>query len=256
MSLKSEESRPFINVDKDHWDSNWKNIEVAQPLSSLNVFNRDAIGLLKEKIRRYRHPTVVEIGFVPGKFLLFLEKNCDTVCYGYDYSETGCEAAKKFLNHYSSRVSIHCQDVLKSPPSSRHQAKLVYSIGVVEHFLDPTGMIEAHLKPLASDGVCLIILPNYSGFNYKFQKLLDPENLAIHNLDTMAHSFWDKYSKKFPEYEFKVYAYGRINPWMYSLQKYGKAGRIIQLTLNFASFIFPKHKEKWAGMFVIEISKR
>jgi len=254
--LNSPPNQSFTTVEKKHWEENWSKIAFEKPLSTLNVFNSDAIKLLTEKIREYKNPIIIEIGFVPGKFLNYLELSQGAICHGYDYSEAGCDASLKFLNAQHSKVKIHCQDVLGSPPVQNPLANLVYSIGVVEHFSDPVGMLNAHLASLAVDGSCLIILPNYSGFNYKIQKLLDPDNLTIHNLETMTHSFWEKYSKKFPDHQFKTYIHGRINPWMYSFQKFGKAGRLIQLALNFLSFVCPSKINGLAGMFVIEIRQK
>jgi hypothetical protein len=221
-----------------------------------NVFNRDAIALLSQPIQRATNPVVVEIGFVPGKYLQFFEKHFNAECHGYDFSETGCKQAIVFLSEQGSSVHVHHQDVLAKTPDIPNRAQLVYSIGVVEHFEDPVGMIKAHLAPLADDGVAIIVLPNYQGLNLWIQKLLDSENLDIHNLKSMTTAFWEKYAEQFPEFEFKTRKYGRLNPWMFSLSHLGKIGKLLQLTFNFVSILFPKRIKVWASMFVVEIRRR
>jgi hypothetical protein len=246
----------FVTIDKNHWDRNWASGFGARPLSLLNVFNRDAIALLSRPLRGTAGASVVEIGFVPGKFLQFLEHHFQAECHGYDYSESGCSNARRFLGAQRASVQVHCQDVLEAPPDASHRARLVYSIGVVEHFADPTAMIRAHLKPLAEDGVAIIILPNYQGLNLRIQTRLDPENIAIHNLDSMTTAFWERHARQFPEHEFTTRQFGRLNPWMFSLHRFGKVGHLLQLAINFASLLLPSDMKAWASMFVVEIRSR
>ena len=252
----NNKSKPFINIKKDHWEKNWQYGVSMRPLSLLNVFNRDAIALLSEPLRSIAHPTIVEIGFVPGKYLRFFEKHFNAKCHGYDYSEQGCSQAHQFFREQGGSIQVYCQDVLTKLPNVSHGAHLVYSIGVVEHFEDPVGMISAHLAPLADDGVAIIILPNYQDLNRWIQKRLDSENLAIHNLDSMTAAFWEHYAEQFPEFEFKTRQFGRLNPWMFSFWRLGKVGHLLQLFLNFGSFLLPKRVKIWASMFIIEVRRR
>ena len=255
-SHERQKQEQFTTVEKAHWEKNWESSITPKPLSLLNIFNRDALSLLMKKCGTKPQPTVIEIGCVPGKYLYHLEQRLSATCHGFDYSETGCKAAVQFLRSQQSQVQIHCQDVLMHPPDPSLRAQLVYSIGVVEHFSDPSGMIRAHLSPLDAGGIALILLPNYSGLNRTIQARLDPDNLKIHNLATMTHDFWERHARNFPQYQFKTYQQGHLNPWMYSLQKLGRMGTILQYFLNFASYLIPPFINPWAGMFVIEINKR
>lgn len=246
----------FVTIEKDHWEKNWQHGVSKRPLSLLNIFNRDAITLLSQPLLNVTNPVIVEIGFVPGKYLQFFEKRFNAECHGYDYSETGCRQASQFFSEQGSSVHVHHQDVLLKPPQTSNRAQLVYSIGVVEHFEDPVGMIRAHLAPLAENGVAIIILPNYQGLNLWIQKRLDSDNLDIHNLKSMTSVFWERYADEFPEFEFKTRSFGRLNPWMFSLSRLGKIGKLLQLTFNFGSFLLPKYVKVWASMFVVEIRRR
>jgi hypothetical protein len=252
----NNKSQTFTNIEKDHWEKNWQSNVNKNPLSLLNIFNRDAINLLSGSLKQVSNPIVLEIGFVPGKYLQYFEKQFNAECHGYDYSETGCKQAREFFSAHGSTVSVHHQDVLTNPPKISHQAQLIYSIGVVEHFENPVGMINAHLTPLAEDGVAIIILPNYQGLNLWIQKRLDSKNLEIHNLNSMTSVFWEKYADEYPDFEFKTRTFGRMNPWMFSLWRLGMFGKLIQLSLNFGSFLLPKNVKFMASMFVIEIRRR
>src|SRR5690606_12983265 len=102
-----------------------------------------------------------------------------------------------------------------------------YSIGVIEHFEDPTDMMAAHLRYLRPGGIALLLMPNYSGINVRMQRALDPDNLAIHNLDLMDPRYWHRYSDRFPGYSVAAAYFGRPSPWLLSFQKFGLAGRVL-----------------------------
>jgi hypothetical protein len=106
---REEENKSFTTIEKDHWEKNWEGKVSERPLSLLNVFNRDATTLLAEKLRGTLHPSIVEICFAPGKFLQYLERRFQATCSGYDYSESGCRAARKFLSSCGAKVQVHCQ---------------------------------------------------------------------------------------------------------------------------------------------------
>lgn len=181
-------SNKFVTVDKSHWEANWRSAISNKPLSLLNVFNYDICRLFKRELKSTPRPKMVEIGFAPGKLLRHFEKHLAGSCVGYDYSEIGCDLARKFLGSERSRISIVCQDVIKHPPSNE-AANCVYSVGVVEHFEDPDNMVWAHLAGLEQRGKVIIVMPNYTGLNGRLQRFLDPENISIHNLALMTPAF-------------------------------------------------------------------
>lgn len=246
----------FKTIEKEHWENNWKSNISLKPLSLFNIFNFDVTRLLRAKVAHIDKPQIAEIGFAPGKILRHIEYRCNAICHGYDYSENGCNLAKIFLDSQSSKIIIHCQDVLKKPEESTRFLDLVYSIGVVEHFKDPTQMIIAHLQQLNESGVAIIVLPNYTRLNKLIQKHLDPDNLEIHNIELMYCEYWKKMQSSYEKYRIKTYYYGSFSPWMFSLKKIGKLSIVLQLILNFIGFIFPKNLPLCASMFVIEFRKK
>lgn len=232
------EDSSFIDIEKTHWEENWSSAIDNKPSSKKNIFNYDIDRLLRRELGDRKALDVVEIGSAPGKMLLHVERNFGARCVGLDYSEVGCAAARRFLAANGSAARMICKDVLEGPVEDL-EADFTYSIGVVEHFADPTAMVDAHLRLLRPGGKAMIVLPNYSGANAALQRRLDPENLAIHNLAMMNPEYWQKHMDKWPDAKMCAFRFGRPSPWMFSLSKLGGIGRLISYATNFAMFAMP-----------------
>ena len=87
----------------------------------------------------FKGAKVLEIGCVPAGRLYFLQKHFQTETYGLDYSLKGLFKSIKQRNH------LVCSD-LYHPPFKNESFDLVYSLGVIEHFDDPSKVIDVHLN--------------------------------------------------------------------------------------------------------------
>lgn len=228
----------FRDVDKTHWDDNWSGEISQRPLSRLNVANRDIDQLFRRELAGRAAPDVIEIGGAPGKMLVHVERTFGARGTGIDYSEVGCRAAEVYLKAHGSTATMLCRDVLQGPIAGLN-ADFVYSMGVVEHFADPTAMVEAHLRLVRPGGKAVITLPNFSGLNASIQRRLDPANLAIHNLATMEPDYWRQRMDKWPNFRLRAFRAGRPSPWMFSFLKFGRPGRLFSYAINFAAFAVP-----------------
>jgi SAM-dependent methyltransferase len=245
----SDHGGMFRIPNKNYWDSNWAGTVPSGSLSSLNVFNAD-LKMLFRSLRLTRLAQVAEIGFAPGKTLGWIHDRITSRVVGVDYSEEGCAVARQFFAATGRNVRVLCEDATAVKELDR-QMDLVYSIGVLEHFSDPCDMLAAHLRWLKDDGTALVLIPNYSGLYQRLQARLDPKNLEIHNLDSMRLQFWSALQSRLPEYELRPSFHGRPSPWLLSLQKRGVAGRLLQYSLNFAAFPFPRNTPYAANILIV-----
>ena len=227
---------------------------IASPLSLLNVFNADLIHLMERELAGAPRPAFVEIGFAPGKVLDALVGRFSGTGVGYDYSESGCAAARRYLWARKSKIEIVCRDVVQAAPDP-FEADVCYSIGVVEHFKDPGDMVRAHLAPIRKGGKAIIIMPNYSGAAGRFQGRLDNQNLAIHNLELMKLEYWERFFTAMPHVKGRCYYSGRPSPWMFSLSRWGSFGRALQYVLNFCSLALPRKSMVLPSMIVVVMEK-
>ncbi|MBL8267363.1 class I SAM-dependent methyltransferase, partial [Steroidobacter sp.] len=169
---------------------------------------------------------------------------------GVDYSDQGCAIARQFFAATGRNAQVLCEDAT-AVTELNGTMDLVYSIGVLEHFDDPSDMLGAHLRWLKPAGTAVVLIPNYSGLYQRLQGRLDPANLEIHNLEVMRPSFWTDLQHRHPDYVLSASFYGRPSPWLLSLQKYGVAGRLTQYALNFLAFLWPRNTRFAANILIV-----
>jgi SAM-dependent methyltransferase len=238
----------FRTPHRDYWNENWAGVTPIGSISSLNVFNFDLKALFRAlKLNGEAH--VAEIGFAPGKTIAWIHDNITRNVLGVDYSDRGCAVAREFFRRTGRSIRVMCEDAA-SVVGLDSQMDLVYSIGVLEHFSDPSDLVATHLRWINDNGTALILIPNYSGLYIDVQSRLDPANLERHNLELMTLDFWRNMQSRFPDFMFSVGFYGHPSPWMLSLQKYGIAGRALQYALNFAAFLMPSNTRLSANILI------
>jgi SAM-dependent methyltransferase len=143
----------------------------------------------------FKGAKILEIGCVPARRLHFLQKHFQTQTYGLDYSLKGLFQSIKHGNH------LVCSD-LYHPPFKDESFDLVYSLGVIEHFDDPSKVISKHLELVRKHGFILITVPNFYHLSitstvyriarkYKWVK-------QTHNMKIMNINNFNKLFERFP----------------------------------------------------------
>ena len=151
--------------------------------SRLLVPTRNTIRLLRPHVSGGSR--VLEIGFAPGKILLWLAARGGAAVSGLDYSAPGVDAAGRLFASCGVRADVRCEDLFATTfPEGAFD--LVYSLGVVEHFADPRDAIRRHVRLARPGGTAIVAIPNYGGAYGRLQRALDPQNLALHNLEIMS----------------------------------------------------------------------
>lgn len=216
-----------------HWESAW----AARPRLSfptgLDIGTNNVLRLLKRYVRpgmRY-----VEVGCAPGKILSWVGREVGVPVCGIDYSPTGSDTARWLCSGLGIDADIRCEDATKTTFKEK-SFDLVFSCGLIEHFENPSEMIEAHVRLVAPGGTALIAIPNYSGIYLRLQGLCDPENLKIHNLSIMNEDSMRALAPKLSDVQARSFRYGSFSPWLISLPtKFGTLGKLVSWGLNFIS---------------------
>lgn len=100
---------------------------------------------------------VLEIGCGPtGQWLKFLKEKSDADVYGIDYSKIGALRTKENI----SEVHVIVADARK-PPIKEDTFELVFSLGVIEHYLTPNDLVKKHVQLTKSKGMAIISIPNF-----------------------------------------------------------------------------------------------
>lgn len=220
----------------------WENVHAGQPRMRLPSYLVVSTRNLQRLLKKYIKPgmSVLEIGFAPGKQLANVAKVLEANVSGLDYSESGVDFSRQLFASLGITGDLRCEDVFATT-FPMNSFDFVYSVGVIEHFDDPTGIVRRHIELLKPGGTALILVPNYRGIYGRLQNYLDRENLLIHNLDIMTRDAMKKLAPRDLVAEAETFRVGRIDPTQISLRKRlpGPVAKLSQLFLNGIGLLQP-----------------
>ncbi len=223
---------------RDYWESTYSHAIRLRLPSRLISSTRDFQRLMWAHVKP--NSRVLEIGCAPGKHLIWLGKVLGARVSGLDYSRPGVRSARALAEQLDVPADIRCEDISECsfPP---HSFDVVYSMGVVEHFDDPSPVVLAHLDLLRPDGTAVITIPNYSGIYGVLQRRFDPENLEVHNLRLMNPQALRKLVPDGGSFETEVRPFGRVSPWLISWDKLWpkQLARLWKYAVNAAAIVQP-----------------
>ena len=199
-----------------HWDSREGIVRPRLP-SRLNA----AVGDITDLLSRFIQPgaSVLEVGCAPGKYLLWCAKAARARVSGVEYAPESFHRTSTLFDDVGVIADLRLEDFLRTTfkPAT---FDLVYSLGVIEHFTGDAllEMVRKHLDLVKPEGTALLVIPNFGNPLYgRIQRFLDPENLGIHNIDIMTCAALAKLAPN--GVTAKAYHYGRLTPWILSLDK-------------------------------------
>jgi SAM-dependent methyltransferase len=162
-----------------YWNNTW---------DSLGAFEKYS-GPIHEQhpvLQRFLQGTsgdAIEIGCVPGNFLVYLNKEYGYSASGIDYSE--------YLDYTRENLrfnGIEPKDLFKADLFAFQPPRLydlVFSSGFVEHFEDCELVIRKHAELAKTGGLVVVMVPNLRHLHYVLCKAFQPRVLAVHRLTLM-----------------------------------------------------------------------
>lgn len=190
---------------QDHWQRIWR----RQTPYTYGFLRRTIksptdrrLGLVFKQHLPQERKRILEIGCASGRWLVRFKREFDYNVYGIDYSEAGCELAKETLRRTKIEGEIICGDIFD--PSLQDKYKeffdIVYSLGFIEHFSDPTDALDMHLRLLKPDGFLIVTVPNYGdgSINRKWIRITGREEHLVktHNVELMKIATFKKQDRK------------------------------------------------------------
>lgn len=167
-------------VTKEHWSTFWAKYkpEVVKSVLFEDIFERYLS--YNTKLR------CIEIGCVPGNFLIFLNKKYGFEIYGIDYCDEIYALEENMRINGVKRYKIFKEDFLSWNPPLKFD--IACSFGFIEHFANYEEVIKKHTSLLKKGGLLIISVPN---FRYgravlhilfqDYQKLVRTHNLEVMN---------------------------------------------------------------------------
>ena len=197
---------------REHWDAvhAFERTEALKPRETVRSWPRRTLRrLLGNRLLEYmssyddhqiwnvhyrRHmprpgATVLEIGSAPGEHLVKLHEAFGLLPYGIEYSDEGVEVNRSlFASRGLDPGNVIPMDFFSDECLHRNRERfdVVVSRGFIEHFEEPSSVVDRHLELLKPGGLLVVTIPNLQGVNYALTKLFHPELLPMHNLKIMS----------------------------------------------------------------------
>lgn len=141
---------------------------------------------------RQDHRTCLEVGVVPGRFLMFFARELGLDCVGLDYS-AHIDGLTEAFRRAGVKGEFIREDFLEW--ATKRRFDVVFSCGFVEHFTNFDAVIRRHWDLVAPGGLLIlsvpILTPLQAGVRKlcytqaKFQEMLDSHNLSIMDLNEL-----------------------------------------------------------------------
>jgi SAM-dependent methyltransferase len=163
---------------RSYWDAFWGH-QSGRRFGQLSYFHRRMSKLLLKHAAP--SATVCEIGCGASVWMPLLARHGATV-WGIDYSDRGLALAEGLLRRAGATARLVRGDVLRADTLPPGFFDMVFSLGFVEHFDDPSLILERFSKILKPGGALITLVPNFTGVWGRVQRRVDPEVYAVHRV--------------------------------------------------------------------------
>jgi 2-polyprenyl-6-hydroxyphenyl methylase/3-demethylubiquinone-9 3-methyltransferase len=102
--------------------------------------------------------------------------------WGVDYSDEGLALAQANLDRAGVTATLVKADVRDAHALPEDHFDVVYSLGLIEHFEDPSYLLSILSRVVRPGGILITLVPNYSGVWGAIQRYIDPGLLAVHTV--------------------------------------------------------------------------
>lgn len=162
------------------WNERWASLPPFRPYEGA-VFETHSV--LKNFLRASTGRSAIEIGCVPGNYLVYLNKEFGYTVSGIDYSDRLDYVEANLAYHKVPVGRLINADLFKFVPDERYD--LVFSHGFVEHFSDPQSVLTKHADLAKPGGLVVIIIPNLTHLHRFLCSTFDRANYKAHVLTLM-----------------------------------------------------------------------
>jgi SAM-dependent methyltransferase len=123
---------------------------------------------------------IIELGCARSRWLPLFGRRYGVEPTGIDYSDIGCDAARRLLHDAGVKGEVRNRDFFDCPPDLEGVFDVTFSSGVVEHFRDTSGCLRAFARYLRPGGVMVTAIPNLRGAIGFVQRLVDRHVYELH----------------------------------------------------------------------------
>lgn len=165
---------------RNYWNQRWAGLPEFSPYEG-PVFEQHPV--IEPFLRGGEGKTAIEVGCVPGNWLVYLHREFGYTVSGIDYSDK-LDYVKANLKYHEVAVGeLYPADLFTFETPERFD--VVFSSGFVEHFSDYNLVIRKHAELAKPGGLVIVIVPNLTHLHRFLCSTFDRENFKAHVLTLM-----------------------------------------------------------------------
>jgi len=251
--VKHVERRQDSLAPMEYWRTYWTSRygAILKPIRESYLFSE----ILRKYLPMDRKFSFLEIGGFPGLYSVLFRKY-----FGYQVTLLDYYIDREIIgrvfeaNGVPQDVTIIESDFLEYRGKRKYD--VVFSMGFIEHFRDVEFIIKKHAELTKAGGYIVIGLPNFLGFNGILQRLFDPSNLNVHNIEAMRLTrIRDIFRNQHIQTLHADY-YGKFGLWLENSEQRSSALRLLIRGMNFLGTRLLAYKEsEFFSPYILVIGK-
>lgn len=143
---------------KEFWSTGWRNTKL--PAIYFNDYPHKIVYALLEKYVSKRYKNFLEIGGCPGRWASFFSSKFGLICDSMDYTDENIEIIRKNYKAIGIQGRVFFGDITEHDSALKEKYDIVFSDGLVEHFVDSREVFRNHVEYLNKGGLLIISVPN------------------------------------------------------------------------------------------------
>jgi SAM-dependent methyltransferase len=252
-----DRDEPTRFTTADWWDEYWHGTPLPQRID----FGTSAyVDRLLDVLMRYLpdgagERSALEIGGAPGRYLAFMHDRGFAVT-ALEYSPVGVELTRENFRRLGIPGRVLHGDMFDQELDVPLQ-DVVYSLGLIEHFDDPTAVARAHARLVEPGGILVIGAPNLMGLSRRLHRRLSPSVLESHHWPATDPARWEAFERElgldvlFKQYigGFEPGVFGRIESDSLVDRALWRGLQLLRIPLNhrWAGVLRDRNSVRWSG---------
>lgn len=171
---------PQLNeyTDEQYWSRIWQRsnqgyLKVWEIDPAVQQQARVITSLIEELLLERDEINILEVGCANSFWLPYFAQNSRVNVFGLDYSRLGCAQSRIQLARKGVEGNIICQDFFSFIENKVELFDIIISFGFIEHFDDPSLVLQDMLGILRTGGAIFVNIPNMAGIYGPMQKAID-----------------------------------------------------------------------------------
>ncbi len=153
-------------VSKEFWDErhSYMRLKYITPQPKKYYLDFELDRVFRRWLGYGRGQRLMEAGCGSSLWLPYFAKQFGLEVAGLDYSEIGLARSREILRRNNVQGSLRKADLRDGPGTDRESFDVVFSLGLVEHFEHPDGILAILKEFVRPGGLLLTWIPNTEGF--------------------------------------------------------------------------------------------